>query len=83
MNKLDPNIHSSSNCNIFRNALLKFVKPVERIIFNMNDPFGIEILARLKLRFSHICEHKIRHNFKDTLNILGSCSIEAETESPL
>ena len=36
-NKPDPNICSSSNYHIFRNALLKFIRPAER-----------KILARLR-----------------------------------
>ena len=40
-NKLDPNIHSSGN-HIFRSAFLIFLRPVERKIFNINDPFGIK-----------------------------------------
>ena len=63
--KHDPNIRSSSNYNIFRNGLLKFIRPVERKIFNINDPFWIKISTRLKLRFSHLCKHKFRYGFKD------------------
>ena len=33
---LDPNIRRSSNDNIFRNALLKFIRPVEKKISNIN-----------------------------------------------
>ena len=39
-NKPGQNISSSSSYNIFRNTLLKFVRFVEREIFNINDPFG-------------------------------------------
>ena len=77
--KRDSNIHSSSNCYIFRNALLKFIRPVERKIFSINDPLGIKMLTRLRLGFSHLRGHKFRHGFKDKLNPLCSCSIEAET----
>ena len=38
--KLDPNIRTSSICNIFHNALLKFIRPVERKTFYINDLFG-------------------------------------------
>ena len=38
-NKLDPNIRSSSNYNLFRNALLKPMGPSERKILNIIDPF--------------------------------------------
>ena len=37
------------------------------------------MLARLRLGFSHLRGHKFRHGFKDKLNPLCSCSIEAET----
>ena len=79
-NNLDPNIRSSSNYHIFLNALLKFKGPVERKIFNINDP-GIETLTRLRFGFSHLPEHKFRHGFKDTLNPRCSCSIKAETKT--
>ena len=35
----------------------------------------------LRLGFSHLQEHKFKHNFQDTLNQLCSCSIEAESTS--
>ena len=37
------------------------------------------MFTRLRLSFSHLHEHKFRHGFKDTLNPLCSCSIEAKT----
>ena len=35
----------------------------------------------LRLSFSHLQEHKFKHNFQDTLNLLCSCNIEAESTS--
>ena len=80
MNKINliQAISSSSNYHIFHNALLKFIRHVERKIFNINDPFGIKLL-RLRLGFSHLREYKFRNSFKDTLNALSFCSIDAET----
>ena len=37
------------------------------------------MLTRLRLDFSHFRKHKFRNGFKDTLNPLCFCSIEAET----
>ena len=34
---------------------------------------------RTRLGFRHLSEHKLKDGFKDTLNLLCSCSIEAET----
>ena len=39
----------------------------------------MKLLIRLRLNFSHINEHKYRHNFLDTLNPLCSCGSEPET----
>ena len=49
MNKINfiSNIRSSSIYNICRNALMKFIGPDERKIYSINDPFRIELLARL------------------------------------
>ena len=73
--KRDPDICSSSNYHIFSNALLKFIRPNETIIFDIFE----KVLKRLRLGFSKFHEHKFRQGFKDTLNSLCSCGIEAET----
>ena len=40
---------------------------------------GFKLLTRLRLNFSHLNEHKFRHNFKDTINPMCSCGFEPET----
>ena len=78
-NKLDPDIRSSVSYNLFRNTLLKFIRPLQRKTFNINDSVGVKLLTRLRLGFSHLLEHMFRHGFRDILNPFCSCSIEAET----
>ena len=39
----------------------------------------MKLLTRLRLGFSHLFEHKFRHNFADSLNPLCSCSLETES----
>ena len=58
---------------------LKFIRPVQRQMFNINDSVGVKLLTRLRLGFSHFHEHKFRHGFRDILNPLCPCSIEGET----
>ena len=53
-NKLDTDIRSSTSYNLFCNTLLKFTRPVQRKIFNINDSVGIKLLTRLRLDFSHL-----------------------------
>ena len=42
---------------------------------------GIKLINRLRLGFSHLREHKFKHNFQGTLNPLCSCGTEAESTS--
>ena len=74
---LDPDICSSTSYNLFRNTLLKFIRPVQRKTFYINDSVGVKLLTRLRLGFSHLRE--FRHGFRDILNPLCPCSIETET----
>ena len=75
-NKLDPKIRNCTSYLRFKNALIYFIRPAENKIFNVHDEVGIKLLTRLRLGFSHLPEHKFRHNFADTLNPLCPCSIE-------
>ena len=45
----------------------------------MFDLLGIKQLSRLRLGFSHLREHKFRHNFSDTINPMCSCTLHPET----
>ena len=42
------------------------------------DSLGLKFLTRLRLDFSHLNEHRFRHNFQDCLNPLCSCSLQTE-----
>ena len=42
-------------------------------------PSWYKISHQIKLGLSHLNEHKVRHNFQDSLNPLCSCSLEVET----
>ena len=60
---------------------MPFVHPIQRSICNIFDPKGWKLLTRLTLGFSHLNEHRFRHNFQDCLNPLCSCSLEIEDTS--
>ena len=59
--KLDPDICSSTSYSVFRNTLLKFIRPVQRKIFNINVSVGVKLSTRLRIVFNHTREHKFRH----------------------
>ena len=61
--------------------LLSFIKPTCSSLLSIHYLVCVKLLVRLILGFSHLREHKFRHNFHDTLNPLCSCSLEPETTS--
>ena len=63
---------------IFRKALLDFTRPTANSTFGTNDVSGLKLLTRLLVSFSHLREHKFKHNFQNTLNPLCPYSLEAE-----
>ena len=78
-NALDPNIKNIKSISLFKKALLKFIRPSPALVFDVTDYFGLKLLTRLRLNLSHLNEHKFRHNFRDTVNPLCSCSLHPET----
>ena len=80
-NTLDPSICASESLSIFKSKLLKFIRPKPCPSYGIHDPLGLKYLTRLRLGFSHLREHKFRHNFQDTINPLCPCNLESETTS--
>ena len=65
----------------FKNSLLSFIRPKQVDTFGIHNPIGIQLLTRLRLGFSHLNEHKFRHNFCVFLNPVCECKLEPETTS--
>ena len=62
-NKLDLEIRNSASLEIFKKHLLNFIRPNSSNAFNINNPLGLKLLTRLRTGFSHLKEHKFKHNF--------------------
>ena len=65
----------------FKNAVLSFILPKHVDTFGNHDPIGLQLLTRLRLGFSHLNEHKFRHNFRDFHNPLCKFKLDPETTS--
>ena len=82
---LDPSIRNYKKYNkaitASRQKILPFIRPLENSILNIFDPVGSKLLIRLRLGFSHLNEHRFRHNFQKCLNPLYTCSLETENTS--
>ena len=77
----NPEIWRSGSYNIFQKSILNFIRPSASKVYNINDAIGIKLITRLRLDFSHLHEHKSKHNFQDMLNPLSSCCIKVESTS--
>ena len=54
--------------------LYKWYQIAQRITYI--DPQRLKLLTRLHLGFSHLNEHRFRHNFRESMNPVCSCSLE-------
>ena len=50
-----------------------------KVFCSIHDPTGVTLLTRLWLKFSHLNEHKFRHNFKDSVVPIWDCRTETQT----
>ena len=64
-NKLDRDIRNSDSLNVIKLSLLKFVRSVANSVLEINNPYGLKLLTRLRLVLSHLRYHKFRYNFQD------------------
>ena len=78
-NKLDNIIRKAESLGKFKSLLLSFIRVKSRSVFSIHDPIGIKLLTRLRLGFSHLNEHKFRHNFRDTVSAMCDCGSEIES----
>ena len=79
--KLDETIRNSQSILVFKSRLLSFIRPIESNLYNIFDPIRLKFLTCLRLGFSHLNEHRFRHNLQDCMNPLCSCSLEIEDTS--
>ena len=80
-NKNDVNIGNSASYNVFKRVILKFIRPEPNEVFNVDSSEGLKFLTRIRLRSSHLADHKFWHNFQDCINPICSCSQEIETST--
>ena len=77
-NKLDSNIKNGDSYSIISKKLLLKIRHVGNSIYSIDDPLGERLINRLCLSFSHLQEHKFRHDFGDAVNPLCTCTLETE-----
>ena len=73
--KLHDKIRNIESINKFKVAILNFIRPKANSVFDIHDTNGIKLLSRLRLNFSHLNEHKFRHNFNDRVDPMCTCGL--------
>ena len=78
-NKLDTSIYQAPSYSVFCKALMDFIQPTANRTIGINDVSSLKLLTRLRVRFSHLREHKFKHNFQNTLNLLHLVPLKQKT----
>ena len=78
-NKLDITLRNSLSISIFKNSIVRMIRPKCNSVFLVHNPVGMKFLNRLRLGLSHLREHKFKHNFQDCSDPFCTCSIEVES----
>ena len=77
-NEYDENIRNFGSITSFKRTILEFMRTSEISVFLCKNPKGIQLLAILRLGLSHLRQHKFKHNFQDTFNLISNCSKDIE-----
>ena len=72
-NRLDRSLRELPSSETFKNSLFKPLRSKGNPVFHISDNKGVIFLTRLRVGFSHLREHKFRHNFADTLDPFCNC----------
>ena len=80
-NNLDPNLRNSKSISVFKEKILNFIRPSPNSFFDCYNPKGIKLITRLRLALSYLREHKLKHSFQDTINLLCNCGQDIESST--
>lgn len=72
-NNLDSRIKNLQSISKFKSAILDFLRPKPTLNYRLGNISGFPLLARLRVGFSHLREHKFRHGFLDTIDPFCNC----------
>ena len=73
-NNLNAKVRNAKSIKFFKKMIVTDNK--ENSVFSVYDLYGVKLLTRLRIQFSHLKEHKFRHGFGDTVSPLCGCNAE-------
>ena len=78
-NKLGPGLRKAESLSLFKTNIFQFIRPSPNSVYNCHNPKGLKFITRLRLGLSHLREHKFKHSFQDTINLLCSSGLDIES----
>ena len=73
-NNLNAEVRNAKSIHIFKTMIR--TKKKGNFLFSVYDFLGVKLLTLLRLQFSHLNEHKVRHGFGDTVISMCGCNAE-------
>lgn len=64
---------------VFKNSLMKFIKPTLNSLVNVSDDLRIKIFIRFDLGLKYLREEKFKHNFQNNINLLCFCNLASKS----
>ena len=58
---------------------MEFIEPSPKSVFDIYNPYGINLLTRLRPGLSHLNERKFKHGFYDTINLICICGGDTDS----
>ena len=74
-NRLDNLIKSSESYLTFSKRLLNLIEQKSNETNEIHHPIGLKLIAHPGVGLSHFNDHKLNHNFKDSINSLCLCKL--------
>ena len=79
-NDIGPELREARSISIFKNNILKIIRPTKKSTFGIHNPKGIGWIFQIRVGLSPLKSHKMRHNFQDTPDDKCICKSEETTQ---
>ena len=80
-NNVDPTLWNSKSFVVFKNSVLKFIRPSPNNVFSYDNHKVIRLITWLHIGMNCLCEHKFKNSFQDCWNPICSCALDIESTS--
>ena len=80
-NSLDHKTRNAGSFIVFKNNILKFIRPAPNSVFDCKNHRGFKFITKPRVDLPDLRGRKFKHSFQDTLNPICSCGFDNESTS--